>query len=682
MIFNLHHRNHLLLFSFVCFYFNTTIGQVDSVQYFQEKIITLSHSSNFSENSIAYIDLVNNLSYQLRYSKLDSMKVLAEKALELSKLNGYKEGELEALSNFSAYNLYKGNIDKSIQYGLKLINNKESADYPKQKMKIYNQLGQAYFIKQNYPLAFTHFSYGLSLGERYNDEFYIFRINMNLGTMFNLLEDYDEALLFYSDALKSSSKLNDNNLDAMVSSNLGYLYTQREDFKQAQNYLYKSINYFKNQTLKEWLAFSYTTLGELDLKMNNFNKAIVNYEKAINIHNSINDVKGRADSNYGLAKASMGLKKIVKAEEYINQSLNLYKQFKLNTGIEKCFRLLYEIKKEQNQISKSLEYLELTEKLANDIFKEKNKRNLNMLNAKLNFEKKKEDLKTKNEQALDQQRKYVKWSLVALLTSFIVVLVILGSNKREKLLNKKLENQAIILNENQKTLSKINSNQDRLFSIIGHDLRGPIISLKELLKLYLEDPKGKKYFEEFAPQLKNDLEQVQFTMDNLLHWGKTQMTGEVINTERIAVKQELELIIQLFRNEVNKKSIIVNNQISENHFASADLEQFNIIFRNIISNSIKFTPDNGMVTIATEINDTNLVIQISDTGIGMNEKAIQKLFNDTEHFSTYGTNQEKGTGLGLRLAKEMVVNNNGEIFVKSQPNKGSQFIVKLPLHTD
>ena len=203
--------------------------------------------------------------------------------------------------------------------------------------------------------------------------------------------------------------------------------------------------------------------------------------------------------------------------------------------------------------------------------------------------------------------------------------------------------------------------------------------MNEILTLYLEDPEGKDYFEKFAPQLKEDLEQVQFTMDNLLHWGKTQMQGNTINVRSISVRNELDVILQLYRNEINKKGITINNQVAVNHSVFADLQQFNVIFRNLINNAIKFTPNEGIITIKTKIKDKNLVIQVSDTGVGMTESDVQKLFSDTENFSNYGTNLEKGTGLGLRLVKAMVIKNSGEIIVKSEPNKGSQFIVQLPV---
>ncbi|MEH6513674.1 MAG: hypothetical protein V7734_11310, partial [Maribacter arcticus] len=135
---------------------NTIIAQVDSIQFYKEKIKSFSQSSTYSENSTTYIDLINNLSYQLRYSGLDTMKIISERALEMSKLINYKKGELEALTNFSAFYLYRGDTENSIKYCQKVLNDKQLIDYPIMEMKVYNHLGQAYYIKQVYPLSYTY----------------------------------------------------------------------------------------------------------------------------------------------------------------------------------------------------------------------------------------------------------------------------------------------------------------------------------------------------------------------------------------------------------------------------------------------------------------------------------------------------------------------------------------------
>ncbi|MGB2758366.1 MAG: tetratricopeptide repeat-containing sensor histidine kinase, partial [Maribacter stanieri] len=639
----------------------------------------LTHSLNFSENTPGYIDNLNQLSYYQRLIEQDSMLVNSERALALSKKNKYIQGELEALANLATLYLYTGQTDKSIEFSLETIKNPELSSFPKTEMKIYNILGQGYYFKNDYPSTYTQFLHTLAIAEKNSDQFHLFRMNMNLGTIFSRLEDYEEALKYYAVAFKHVKNLKDPTKEAMMLSNMAFLNIELGNLNQAKIELDETLALLEKNKQTTWLAWTYSTLGLYYLTLNDFDNALVNYQKSLDMHDEFNDVKAKADIKYGLGRSYLGLNNLVKAEANINESVMLYASSDYDTGLEKAYRTLYEISKSKDDVAESLKYLELTEKLSNDNFKKKNRRNLTMLNAKLNFEKETENLKAQNELAINQQRKYVNWALAALFTSLVIVFLILNTNKREKLLNKKLANQAKILNKNQEALTQINSNQDRLFSIVGHDLRGPIISLNEILTLYLEDPEGKDYFEKFAPQLKEDLEQVQFTMDNLLHWGKTQMQGNTINVRSISVRNELDIILQLYRNEINKKAITINNQVAVNHSVFADLQQFNVIFRNLINNAIKFTPNEGMITIKNKIKDKNLVIQVSDTGVGMTESDVQKLFSDTENFSNYGTNLEKGTGLGLRLVKAMVIKNSGEIIVKSEPNKGSQFIVQLPV---
>ena len=231
---------------------------------------------------------------------------------------------------------------------------------------------------------------------------------------------------------------------------------------------------------------------------------------------------------------------------------------------------------------------------------------------------------------------------------------------------------------NQYELNKINNNQDKLFSIVGHDLRGPIVSLKQLLGLALEDESGIQHFYRFAPKLKKDVDHIHFTLDNLLNWGITQMKGEPVYPVKINVKTELLLIEELFRDMLDKKSISVNLKILPDLDLSADANHFKIIFRNLVSNAIKFTPENGILSLMSSEEKNSIIIAVKDTGIGMTDAIIDQIFNRSEYYTTFGTNNERGTGLGLMLCKEMVLKNKGEIWVESSVGKGSTFYVRLP----
>lgn len=156
------------------------------------------------------------------------------------------------------------------------------------------------------------------------------------------------------------------------------------------------------------------------------------------------------------------------------------------------------------------------------------------------------------------------------------------------------------------------------------------------------------------------------------------MNGTVTQLSAVAVESLVSDNIALLSEAAEKKSIKIISRIQENTLVWSDVNQIDIVIRNLISNALKFTPNDGMITIASEERKSDWLITVKDTGIGMSKQVQDKLFVKTTNFTTYGTNNEKGTGLGLSLCKEMVENNNGQIWVESAPNRGTSFFFTLP----
>lgn len=302
-----------------------------------------------------------------------------------------------------------------------------------------------------------------------------------------------------------------------------------------------------------------------------------------------------------------------------------------------------------------------------------------MLKAKIAFEEDKADLKLKNDLEVAEQKNYVQRAIFGLVCALVIALLVFQANKTEKKLNKELAIQTDILTQKQKELNEINKNQDKLFSIVGHDLRGPIVSLKQLLALALENETGIQHFYRFGPKLKKDVDHIHFTLDNLLNWGLTQMQGEPLKPVTVNVKEELIKILDLFRETVDKKSITIHKDLLESEWITMDANHFKIIFRNLISNAIKFTQPTGEILLKTQKEDNKLVISIKDNGIGMSKETLERIFDQKDYYTTFGTDNERGTGLGLVLCSEMIAKNKGTISVTSVPNQGSTFYVRFSL---
>ncbi len=673
---NLKIREKILLFFLIGVFFNLQ-AQLDSIAHLRQKLEDLQKVPNFTPKDTSYINTLNKLGWELRYYDKDSLFTLANKALRLSKEMGYGIGVFKSTSNLADYYLFNGKPDITIDYCTALLESMPS-DFFKLRAKIHNQIGQANFVLGNYPNAYTSFLASLEISEMQNLQMGIVNMNMNLGTMFSLIEDYEEAITFYNNALEKLPLLNDEITSGRVFSNLGFLYMKKGDMPKSLEYLNESIEIFTKLKVPEWRAFAFISKAELYLGNHEYKKALQLYNKASIIHESLEDVKGEADVNYGKGMANLKLGNIQLAQSHLLRSLELFESFQLKTGLEKCYRALYQLNKNKNSTNSALAYLELARVYADSISRDKQQRDIGMLNTKIKFERDKLALQIENDKKVAEQRKYVQWATLGLVSSIIIVMLMISANRREKKLNKALEEKTVILSDNQKKLNKINKDQDKLFSIVGHDLRGPIVSLKELLDLALESPKGETYFKKYGPKLKHDIEHIHFTLDNLLNWGLTQMKGAKLHPETIYVSNEIEAIKHLFRKDIAKKSISFENHLVEGMHVHVDFNHFNVVFRNLISNAIKFTPQNGTISISAIADGNQLIVSVNDDGVGISQSNLAKIFDGSTHYSTFGTNNEKGTGLGLALCKEMVEINNGDLTIKSSANEGTTVVVSLP----
>lgn len=231
-----------------------------------------------------------------------------------------------------------------------------------------------------------------------------------------------------------------------------------------------------------------------------------------------------------------------------------------------------------------------------------------------------------------------------------------------------------------KELQRSNAIKNQLFAIIGHDLRSPIHSLKGLLELVSKQHMSLEEFQEFSGRLKDSVEHVHFTLNNLLQWANAQLQGiktipQSFNVFHIA-NENIHLLEEFSKN----KSLQVQNHIDQQLSAFADIDQVNLVFRNLLSNAMKFTEYEGLIILKSDTNDTNDLckVSITDTGLGMSEKMVADLFLSDTIQSKKGTGGEKGTGLGLILCKEFVENNGGEIWAESNLGEGTTFYFTIP----
>jgi len=236
------------------------------------------------------------------------------------------------------------------------------------------------------------------------------------------------------------------------------------------------------------------------------------------------------------------------------------------------------------------------------------------------------------------------------------------------------------LNQSEKELMKINTNKDKFFSIISHDLRSPFTSLigfSEFLANEI-DELSKEEIKEFSQNISKSARGTFALLENLLQWSRIQTGNIEFAPSRYSLDEHINRLIDLYQVTALRKKIEVNAYIEKDLKIYADQNMIETILRNLLSNAIKFTPRGGKITIFAKNMSKMVEVKVADSGVGIDKSTQSKLFKLGENISTQGTEQEQGTGLGLILCKEFVETNGGKLSLKSVKNKGTTFRFTLP----
>ncbi len=246
--------------------------------------------------------------------------------------------------------------------------------------------------------------------------------------------------------------------------------------------------------------------------------------------------------------------------------------------------------------------------------------------------------------------------------------------------NNFLQRQTIQLQNNE--LQAINASKDKFFSIISHDLRGPFSSIMGLSNLLLQNLKTYNPEEAFifVQSISVSSQKAYNLLENLLMWAKSQMGKIQYVPENLLLEELFAEAISFTENDAKAKNLTVVNKLRSSITFFADKNMISTVLRNLLSNSIKFTPKNGHVVINAMVQNNNIVVSVADTGVGMSSEKMDKLFKINEKVSTLGTEREPGTGLGLLLCKEFVEKHGGKIWLISEEGKGSDIKFSIPLH--
>lgn len=358
---------------------------------------------------------------------------------------------------------------------------------------------------------------------------------------------------------------------------------------------------------------------------------------------------------------------------HLQQQLLLSKEKQSEIAREEAQKVQFEKQKAQlAEQEKQLLKLGLIKKEA-DLQKEYSTTQAIRMQAKYDAALKDKHISAQQSDIYQTRRWIIYLSSISLLILTAAVIIYLNQRKTRRL--------HALITEQHDELSQIAGVKDKLLTIVGHDMRGPLNTLLGLSQLLQQEDVPKAKMAAYMKQLEATLTHTSSMMDNLLYWAAGQMQGYKPLIDDFDIAGIVSDVILLQESKAAQKGISIRHQLTEGLFVKCDIDMLTLVIRNLVSNSIKFTSSGGSILISSSEEKGNAVISITDTGVGLSKVYLER-FNSatlTAIESTHGTNKEKGTGLGLLLCKTFTRLMNGRITALLNPEgNGSVFKIILP----
>ncbi|WP_339836969.1 ATP-binding protein [uncultured Maribacter sp.] len=642
------------------------------------KIKELKSKQDFNPESPVYIDLLIELSNNLLYTNKDSTLLLVNEGLALSLKTNYIKGEGFAYLRLGDYYARMADKENYKYYYNKAIALSKDNDFKKLEGYVLNNYGNILSETGDYNGALRFYLEGIELGKVINEPKFLGFLYDNIGVIYNKLNDYETSLIFHKKAYTINKEIGDKFLIASTLSTMASVYANMHNFNEAYDALSIAIPIFTEEESLDWLSFCYEVKGIIALEQKNYENALKWYLESNKICENLNYFTGTLNTYSGLADAYLGLGQIDSAEHYALRAHKEALPINFSEVLKKTTRTLSSINRVNGDYKIALEYQDDYLKLIAEVDSENFKKSMSMLRSHQEYEVQKNLLLEKKNKEIANQQTFTFIALCGLFVLIVFLILIYRDYKIQGKFNTSLQKNQQVLKQRELELNESNNTKDKLFSLIAHDLRGPINSFYGIMELYVDGQMSKEQSDQFLPVALEDLRSITDMLDNLLVWGQTQISGITHNPKNINIQVLVQENIRLLRPLAIKKGITITNKLNEETISYSDNSHINIVLRNLLSNSIKFTNAKGNITISAIEKDSKVQISIVDDGIGMDSQTTNNIFKENNYKSTYGTNNEKGTGLGLSICQEMVEKNGGQIWVESTLNKGTTFYFTLP----
>ena len=710
----------------------------DAPEYKVDSLKTLiggSLQKNQGSNDTLSINRINKLASEFIDLNPDSALYYGQLAIDRSNTIKYQQGVASGLLQMAKVYILKGsyeraqkNLDEARIISIKSGDNKLLSDC----LLIY---GNMYYRISNYNMASDYMKQALALKIREKDEAGIADSYHSMGMIANNTGRSSLALDYYFKSLLLDIKLRNQLAAAKNYNNIGVIMQDMEIYPKSLEYYKKAIKIWQGMDNIQGISTAYENIGEILMIQKKYDQAIVYLSKSMELTKQQDDKDGITSLYTDLGLCYANKKQYNTALSYIRQALQLSDDYKIDYNKAYAYIGFATVYNQQKNYLDAYKYAVLgtvlSDKLGNlairtnaalqlsialgglnrfeeaytaqkkyndlkdSLKSDESVQKLTSFNLESNFAEKQQRVLEQNQrkddlyqQKIQRQRLLSAIFFIIILGMSCIAIIYYRSKRKQQNINAILEekNKEVLqqktdLNEQAVKLNDLNVLKDRLISVLAHDLRAPLSTLRGLFSLLEDDSISHEQFLQMIPQALKKLEYTSDFLDTLLFWINSQMDNFDRTSKSFAVKDVVAFEITGYYEQAAAKGINLIDNVPDNIAVSADPDSVRIVIRNLITNAIKFSRKNDSITISAAYrNDNYTLITIKDTGIGMPEKQLNKLFKSKVDSGT-GTNNEAGTGMGLLFCKDLIEKCNGKIWVTSEPGNGTEFSFILPVGT-
>jgi two-component system sensor histidine kinase/response regulator len=525
-----------------------------------------------------------------------------------------------------------------------------------------------------------------------------------IGDAFRASNELEQAVSQLNLANEIASQAQDSALIGRIYNRLSAVYFEMQDNHQSQQFAQNAIAISQAKGDQGNVSNSLNILGAVHRSNGQYTAALEALQQSVKIQEAIGDTEDIPNALNNIANTLLSLERYKEAIDVAKESYEMSVKNDIPVYMSFAAHVLTDIYRRTKDFENALFWNDKMGEVDQRIYDETKSKEISKLREEMGMAQKEKDLELlRNESALkdqtiaSQNSQAIAFAAVgAMILGLTIVFYVTW--RRQKRANSVLQektrkialqsseistinlNLELAVKEQmlqQKRLEDINKVKDKLFSIISHDLRSPLNSIQGLMGLLKDGKLSDTEFEYMLNTLIDRVEHTTMLLDNLLNWSRSQMEGFNAEAETLDLGTISKEVCHILAHSARLKDIQIDNQIKGTPLAIGDKNMIALVIRNLISNAIKFTDKGGNIRLEATVQDNFTKISVIDDGLGVRAEDMAKVMGEDYYF-TLGTANEKGSGLGLRLCKEFLTKNNGQLWMEQNPVKGSTFCFSLP----